>query len=225
MQRHMATIPEPYAGLQNPITPDEASLARGGETFRQYCIFCHGESGMGDGEFAENYDPRPAPIAHTSLMMGDDYLFWRVSEGGVPFNSAMVVFKELLTPEERWDVINYVRSIGGGEMMGGGMMGNGGMMGGGIQNQASAGDDNHAEMLATAMDRDLISQAEADIFEVVHAALTDHILESGERAMGNVGEFQQAMLAELVEQGTITQSQADTFTRVHDLLSQEGLME
>lgn len=225
MQRHMARIPDSYSGMQNSVTPDEASLARGAETFNYYCVPCHGESGMGDGEFADQYSPQPAPIAHTSLMMGDDYLFWRVSEGGVPFNTAMVIFKERLTPEDRWDVINYVRSIGGGEMMGGGMMGEGGMMGGGNQNRGTGEEEEHAEMLAAAMDRDLITQEEADIFEVVHATLTDHILNSGERGMGKPDEFQQAMLAEMVEQGKVTQTQADTFSRVHDILGQEGLMD
>lgn len=56
-------------------------------------------------------------------MLSDDYLFYRISEGGnvAPFNSAMPAWKEILTETERWDVINYTRSLGGEDMMGDGM--------------------------------------------------------------------------------------------------------
>ncbi len=78
MARHQAAIPEEYAGLTNPVTADEDSLARGAEIYTTYCVVCHGEGGMGDGVGAANLDPAPAPIAHTSRMLGDDYLYWRV---------------------------------------------------------------------------------------------------------------------------------------------------
>ena len=67
MARHMAPIPQEYA--------DEASLVRGKETYTLLCASCHGDGGMGDGPAGAALDPVPAPIAHTSQMMGDDYLF------------------------------------------------------------------------------------------------------------------------------------------------------
>ena len=68
---------------------------------------------MGDGPTASALDPAPAAIAHTSQMSGDDYLFWRISEGGVPFETAMPVFKAL-EEQDRWDVIDYIRALGKG---------------------------------------------------------------------------------------------------------------
>ena len=113
MGRHMATVPDEYAGMSNPQEASEASLARGEEIYDTYCETCHGAGGMGDGPAGENLDPPPAPIARTSRMLGDDYLFWRISEGGSmePFNSAMPAWKKTLDEGERWDVINYIRSL------------------------------------------------------------------------------------------------------------------
>ena len=120
MERHMAPIPAEYAGLTNPIAPDAASLARGKVIYEANCAACHGASGLGDGPAAESLDPPPAPIAHTSQMLSEAYLFYRVSEGGnfAPFNSAMPAWKEKLREDERWAVINYIRSLEDEGMMG-----------------------------------------------------------------------------------------------------------
>ena len=80
--RHHAPIPDEYAELMNPVTADEPSLERGAEIYVERCASCHGDGGMGDGPAAAGLDPGPTAIAHTSQMMGDDYLFYRISEGG-----------------------------------------------------------------------------------------------------------------------------------------------
>ena len=123
MERHMAAIPPEYAGLENAVPANAASLARGQELYEANCATCHGDEGRGNGPAAAGLDPQPAPIAQTAPMLSDAYLFYRISEGGAlaPFNSAMPTF-ENLDENERWDVINYIRSLDGG-MMDGGMMG------------------------------------------------------------------------------------------------------
>ena len=79
---HHAEIPDEYAGLSNPVAADDASIQRGGEIFAASCAVCHGDGGMGDGPAAASLDPPVMPIAHTSQMLSDAYLFWRISEGG-----------------------------------------------------------------------------------------------------------------------------------------------
>lgn len=110
--RHNMGIPEEYAGLTNPIEPNEESLARGKKNYLAFCVSCHGETGMGEGSLGETLDPRPAPIALSSQMTSDAYWFWRVSEGGAEFGSAMPGWKGPLSDENIWDLLNYVRSLG-----------------------------------------------------------------------------------------------------------------
>ena len=123
MQRHMASIPAEYARLTNPVMADADSLARGEAIYQAHCAVCHGEEGQGDGPAVANLDPPPAPVVHTGKMLSDAYLFYRISGGGTfaPFNSAMPAFADTLSERERWDVINYIRSLNNG-MMDGGMM-------------------------------------------------------------------------------------------------------
>ena len=61
MARHHVRVPEPYAGLTNPVPPDQASLERGAELYTTLCASCHGDGGMGDGPAGVSLDPLPAP--------------------------------------------------------------------------------------------------------------------------------------------------------------------
>ncbi|MBP6469427.1 MAG: cytochrome c [Chloroflexi bacterium] len=218
MARHNAPVPEEYAGLTSPIAADDESLARGQEIFTKYCVVCHGESGMGDGPGAANLDPQPAPVAHTSQMLGDDYLYWRISEGGAhdPFNSAMPAWQTAFEETARWDVINYVRALGSGQAMPAGMG-----MGMGSANSEAA---QRADMLAQAVAQNVITQDEADLFDTIHA-LMDGIIAAGPPASGSMGQNQQKMLDDLLAAGTITQPQVDAFNDVHDRLLTAGLMQ
>lgn len=90
MNRHHVKIPDEYAGLNNPVPADDASLARGGEICTTHCATCHGNFCNGDGPGGASLDPAPAPIGHTSQMISDAYLFGRITEGGVPFGTGMI---------------------------------------------------------------------------------------------------------------------------------------
>lgn len=118
------SVPAEYSRLSNPISSNNGSLDRGAVTFQTYCTSCHGDSGRGDGQAAQALDPQPANLASKVHMLSDAYIYYRISEGGNfdPYNSAMISFKDILSENERWDLVNFIRSLGGG-MMGGGMMG------------------------------------------------------------------------------------------------------
>ncbi len=121
--RHHAQVPDDYAGLSSPVAADEESLERGAEIYTTLCATCHGDGGMGDGPAGASLEPPAASVAHTSQMMRDDYLFWRISEGGVSFQTAMPSFKASLDEQGRWDVINYMRALGQGQVQPGRGMG------------------------------------------------------------------------------------------------------
>ncbi len=220
MQLHHSTVPEQYAGKGSPVSADdEASIARGQEIFRINCAECHGDGGMGDGQTGQQLDPSPAFIAHTSQMMSDSYLFWRVNEGGAEFGTGMPTFKEKLTEEEIWDAINYVRALGAGTAMpsGSGM--------GGEMYDPEFERMQHEAMVTDAMDAGLIDQAQADNFLLVHEALSAYMVENDIRpGAQSVDQMQPEIFAALVEARTLTQAQVDGFNAVHQLLLDEGLM-
>jgi mono/diheme cytochrome c family protein len=220
MARHQAPIPETYAGLSNPVLAYEESLARGAELYATNCASCHGDGGMGDGPAGTTLDPAAAPIAHTSQMLGDDYLFWRISEGGAmtPFNSAMPSWKTVLDEQDRWDVINYVQALGRGTVAPRSAMG-----GAAIDPAAEAAQ--RAQMLAAAVEQGVISQAEAGLFEQVHAMLEALMARGMDGMQGNMAAMQDEMLSELIREGSVTQEQADAFSDIHNRLLEAGLMQ
>jgi len=68
---------------------------------------------MGDGPSAGGLNPRPQPLAVNQEGLNDAYLYWRIAEGGLrpPFASAMPSWKTILTDEEIWQVVSYLRTI------------------------------------------------------------------------------------------------------------------
>ncbi len=106
-------LPAPYARLQNPLEPTDANISAGHQLYASQCAACHGEHGQGDGPAAAQLNPPPANLAWAmqTPMASDGFLFWTISEGGVPFGSAMPPFKSTLKEEEIWKVVLYLRTM------------------------------------------------------------------------------------------------------------------
>jgi mono/diheme cytochrome c family protein len=101
--------PADAKGIQNPTPPDEKSLANGKRLFKQNCVPCHGESGRGDGATAKALGIQAGDLTGAERMKKhtDGEIFWKVSNGKDP----MPVFKRKLSEKERWDLVNYVRTL------------------------------------------------------------------------------------------------------------------
>jgi mono/diheme cytochrome c family protein len=214
MSRHHATIPDEYTKQSNPLTQDEETLASGAEIYTTQCASCHGEEGLGDGIAAGGLDPQPAPLIHTGRMLGDNYLFWRVSEGGAmaPFNSAMPAWKSSLEEEERWQVISYIRQMSGGQPAAAT-----------FDPQAEA--EQRAKMLDKALVQEVVSEEEAELFDAVHSQMDAVLAENGSMPGGMMGSNQNDLMATLVDQGVISEDEARAFNDVHDRLLAAGLMQ
>lgn len=219
MARHTAPIPAAYIGRTVPADLDDDALARGGELYGSLCATCHGDGGMGDGPGGVALDPAPAAIAHTSQMMGDDYLFWRISEGGAadPFNSAMPAWQEGLTEAQRWELVAYVRALGTGQAQPGRMMG-------GMAYDPAAEALKRANMLATAVAEGVISAEESTLFDHVHSHI-DAMQGSDRARQGGMRDVMGKLVDELVATGDMTQADADLFWDIHDRLVAAGLMQ
>lgn len=218
MTRHHAEIPAEYAGLKNPIPADKESLERGAALYTTNCASCHGDGGMGDGPVGSALVPAPAPVAHTSQMMADDYLFWRISEGGTPFGTSMPSWK-VLDEQARWDMVNYMRALGAGTVQPADGMG-------GEAFTPAVQAKRQAEMLKQAVDQGVITQEEADTFKLVHDAVEQYRAEHPEimNSGKNATEREAAILSALVDENIITQTQADAFQDIHNRLGTSDLM-
>jgi mono/diheme cytochrome c family protein len=85
-------------------------LQAGKETFIAHCQTCHGDAGNGLGTYAGTMTITPADFKQEPIRsMPADQWFWHVSEGVQ--GSLMPTWKESLTEGERWQVIDYIRTI------------------------------------------------------------------------------------------------------------------
>ena len=100
------------ANIPNPVAPDTASVNRGRMQYQINCAVCHGPSGGGNGPvmkyglFPANLGPGSA--AATNPAYTDGYLFAIIRNG-----KGMMPSYNRIEEMDRWDVINYVRSLQG----------------------------------------------------------------------------------------------------------------
>lgn len=96
------------AAIENPVPATEESVARGKIFYEINCRVCHGSGGRGDGPVGRKFVEK-APVdlndAYTQDQ-ADGQLFFTLTRGRV----LMPFYRDALSPSERWDVINYVRS-------------------------------------------------------------------------------------------------------------------
>ncbi|MEH6472773.1 MAG: cytochrome c [Halopseudomonas sp.] len=93
--------------------------SKGMNLYRDNCMACHGVDGRGTGPLAKSLEHPPADLTnhfHMEQGKGDQYLFWRISEGGtvepfVSMKSAMPAFKGVLNESERWSILSYVHQV------------------------------------------------------------------------------------------------------------------
>jgi len=112
-QMMMGGVPQAYAGRHNPLAYSAENLAQGARLYRENCAACHGDQGRGDGPAANSLNPPPADLAWLMRMpmTQDDYLYWRISEGGARFGSAMPAFKGRLSESDRWKIIQFLKQL------------------------------------------------------------------------------------------------------------------
>lgn len=93
----------------NPVPPDEVSVARGQQLYVINCQMCHGQTGQGTGPIAAFLNNKPANLT-SELIQGksDEVLFTSISNG-VP--GRMPPMNENLTMRDRWDLVNFIRTL------------------------------------------------------------------------------------------------------------------
>jgi len=96
------------AKIGNPVATDQRSIAAGKAIYRQECLACHGNRGQGNGPAAIALLRPPADLSMPMMWEhSDGALFWKITEGRSPMPS----FAQLLTDDQRWQVVNYIRAL------------------------------------------------------------------------------------------------------------------
>lgn len=95
--------------LKNPIPATEESIEIGRERFQIVCAPCHGVDGKGGGEVAKKFIPPPDLTSDFVQGRSDGYIFATITNGG----AIMPSYRIQLTPEQRWHIVNYLRSLKG----------------------------------------------------------------------------------------------------------------
>ena len=102
------TAPATERGKKNPITANESSLAAGQKVYLKRCVACHGRTGNGDGPDAADLGIHPAKLSDPTIQQQTDgELFWKITVGKKP----MPNYATRLSTTDRWNVINYLRSL------------------------------------------------------------------------------------------------------------------
>lgn len=104
-----------------PAAAKPGDVDRGAEVYEKRCMGCHGEEGEGDGPAAELLNPPPRDfsagqykIKTTTFddMVPNDEDLLRMVRDGMP-GTAMPGWGDILSEQEMWDVIAYIKTFAG----------------------------------------------------------------------------------------------------------------
>jgi mono/diheme cytochrome c family protein len=98
---------EAYANRPNPVPRTPDSVKRGEALYRVYCSPCHGVSGKGDGPVTPRFIPPPDLAGPQIQGRTDGHMSYYIGYGG----AVMPAYGEALSVGERWDVVNYIRTL------------------------------------------------------------------------------------------------------------------
>lgn len=104
--------PDLGAKQKNPfdgkMTPEVIELGR--TKYETYCAVCHGYEGKGDGPVSVKMSVKPPSLLtdKIAIQYTDGHIFHVISDGqGVMASYAY----QLVNPNDRWAIVNYVRSL------------------------------------------------------------------------------------------------------------------
>ena len=100
--------PISQAKKKNPVPANESSRTAGRKIYLKRCAACHGKTGNGNGPDAVDLGIHPAKFSDPTLREeSDGALYWKISVGKKP----MPDYAGRLSPTDRWNVINFLRTL------------------------------------------------------------------------------------------------------------------
>jgi len=97
-----------YARKPNPLPATADVIAAGAKVYEAQCVACHGKTGAGDGIRSGELDPKPHDLSNPSMwLQSDGELYYKTVKGRRPMPS----FKKIISEDEIWQAIRYVRTL------------------------------------------------------------------------------------------------------------------
>lgn len=95
-------------GFPAKVAIDLKSLEHGRERYQIYCAPCHGTLGDGNG-ITKRYGMGATPSYHDDRLrtMPEGEIYSTITNG----KNTMMAYADKLSPEERWQVVAYVRAL------------------------------------------------------------------------------------------------------------------
>jgi S-disulfanyl-L-cysteine oxidoreductase SoxD len=107
--KHWVSVRNKHA--KNPLPATPGHIDQGKDNFGHYCVACHGLDGQNTGvPFADNMAPPVPSLASRDVQAyTDGQLKWVIDNGIFP--SGMPAAKGILTDEEIWSIVLYIRHL------------------------------------------------------------------------------------------------------------------
>lgn len=93
----------------NPVPSDSVSVERGRLLFEINCAQCHGAGGQGNGPIAGLITNPPANLTLSATQSKSDGTLFLTITNGVA--GRMPAMNENLTVRDRWDLVNFIRTL------------------------------------------------------------------------------------------------------------------
>ncbi len=93
--------------IRNPFPPNSESVAIGEPIYFGVCATCHGDNGLGDGTASVALEKKPSDLSVHVPVHSDTILYEFIRDGvgvGMPAQG------ELLSEDEMWHLVNYLRA-------------------------------------------------------------------------------------------------------------------
>ena len=111
LRRQIATV----TGVTEEVFPSAPpSPARGRLLYMENCIACHGEQANGKGQYAAALEPAPADFTDPNVMRIETPIDFFSIIGVGKRTSAMPAWGDVLSLQDRWDLVSYLWGISPG---------------------------------------------------------------------------------------------------------------
>jgi mono/diheme cytochrome c family protein len=103
------TIPAAAKHMKNPVPATDEAVDDGMFNYMKHCQSCHGADANGKSGRAAELSVKPSDLTDAREMGArtDGEIFWQITHGRSP----MPAFQGKLSDTERWQLVDYIRSL------------------------------------------------------------------------------------------------------------------